>query len=72
MPDLGLSERRAPTHIMWVEVPLDLSERSPDFDAVADALRMVLAISRAALSGEICADPQVTMDELTSRGQSDD
>lgn len=49
-----MRERAKPTHVLRVEVPLDLSERSVDFDAVSDALGTVLAISRAAMSGEIC------------------
>jgi len=66
----GLSERRAPTHIMRVEIPLDLSNRSPDFDAVKDALRIVFAVSRAAFSGDICDGLVVTMEDvLTDGGQ---
>ena len=71
--DLGLSERRAPTHILRIDVPLSLSddELPYDYDPVADAMKLALAISRAGFAGHICDDPQVTMIESPSRGQNE-
>ena len=60
----GLPVRRPPTHIMRVEIPLNMTEPAPDFDAVSDALKLALAVSRAAYSRNICNDPQVTMTEV--------
>lgn len=58
-----MRERTEPTHIMRIEIPLDLRERSPDFDAVSEAVKVSLAVSRGALSGEICNDIQVSVEE---------
>ena len=60
-----LPERRAPSHIMLIEVPLNMMiEPAPDFDAVADSVKIALALSRAAYSRNICDDVQVTMTEV--------
>lgn len=63
----SLPERRDPTHVVRIEVPLCLSDPSPDFDAVADAVTIALAVSRAAYSGHICDGAQVTMIEPGDR-----
>lgn len=60
---MGLTERRAPTHILRIEVPLNLNDPPYDYDPVADALKLALAISRAGFAGHICDDPAVTMEE---------
>jgi hypothetical protein len=53
-----------PTHILYIEVPLRIEgENSPNFDPVKDAIRNVIAISRAAYAGAICDDPMVTIRE---------
>jgi hypothetical protein len=58
--------RADPTHILTVEVPLDLSDR-PDAPlevlAAEEALRIVLALSRAAFVGALCGGAQVTLRE---------
>lgn len=60
-----LPTRRAPTHTLRVEVPLCLeSPEHAEFDAAADAVRAVLAVSRAAYVRTICDDIQVTMDTV--------
>ena len=51
-----------PTHLLRVEVPLDLGVHSTQFDAVEDAVKLVLAVSRAAYDGEICDSPMVYLD----------
>ena len=61
---MGQSERRAPTHIMRIEVLLNLTDAPYDYDAVADALKLALSISRAGFAGLICDDPQVTLEEV--------
>lgn len=51
-----------PTHILYVEIPLAIEdENAPDFDPAQDAIRAVLAVSRAAHAGAICDDPMVTI-----------
>lgn len=57
---------QAPTHIMRIEIPLCLADPSSEFDPVADALKLVLSISRVGFAGQICDDPQVTMTEVES------
>lgn len=52
--------RRKPTHVLYVEVPVYLNEEY-DFDPVQDAIKAVLAISRAAFADAICDDPQATI-----------
>jgi hypothetical protein len=61
---VSLLTRRAPTHVLRVAVPLDLTERSPDFDAIQDAINIVLLVSRGALRGEICNDISVDIEEV--------
>lgn len=56
-------ERRAPTHILTVEVPLAL-DVPHEFDPVQDALRMIVPITRLGTSGALCDDAQVTIREI--------
>ena len=60
------TKRTQPTHVLRVEVPLDLS--SPpgvsDDGVIRDVTTTLLAISRAAYASYICDDPQVTLDEV--------
>lgn len=58
-------ERRPPTHVLVIEVPLKLDVPAPDYDPVQDALRVALSISRAAYGGHICDDPHVSLREET-------
>ena len=59
-----LPVRRAPTHVLTVEVPLYLQDLdAARFDPVQDAMRVVLALSRAAAEGYVCDDVQVTLVE---------
>ncbi len=59
-----LPERREPTHTLTVEVPLYLHDLdAARFDPVQDAMRVVLALSRAAAEGFVCDDVQVTLIE---------
>lgn len=51
--------RREPTHVLTVEVPIHIDDEQPDFDPWRDAIRTVLAVSRAAYDGVICGDPMV-------------
>lgn len=68
----SLPERREPTHVLRVQVPLCLSDPAPDFDTVADAVTVALAISRAAYGGYICDGAQVAMiDPLLLSRESD-
>lgn len=60
-----LNERAVPTHMLRVEVPLNLDDPSHDYDAVKDAILLTLSVSRAAFSGHICDGPRVTMEEAT-------
>lgn len=60
-----MSERAKaePTHVLHVNVPLELHDGPlPDFDAVADACRTVLSVTRAAYAGFICNDVTVEME----------
>jgi hypothetical protein len=44
---------------------MDLAgQRNPDFDAAQDAIRICVAVSRAAFSGYICGEIQVSVREL--------
>lgn len=59
--------RTKPTHVLRVEIPLDLGGEIPfelykpvDSDAVQDALHIALSVSRAAYDGVICDEIQVT------------
>lgn len=56
-----LPERSEPTHILRIDVPLNTDELPTEFDAVAEALKIALALSRAATAGVICDDPQVSL-----------
>lgn len=69
---MGQTARRAPTHILRITVPLDLSERAPDFDPIQDAIRVSLGISRAAYADYICDDVVAELEEPEppSRGQN--
>jgi hypothetical protein len=63
-------ERRPPTHILTIEVPLaldvDLVGREvQDFDPLREALSIVLALSRLAVAGALCDDPTVSVRDAT-------
>lgn len=61
MPD---SMKRKPTHVFYVEIPVHVGEGATlSFDPAKDAIRTVLAVSRAAFYGFICDDPMVTVRE---------
>jgi hypothetical protein len=57
-----LPARSAPTHMLTVEVPLNLEDRHEHgYDAVKDAISLALAISRAGFAGAICDNANVTL-----------
>lgn len=56
-----LPERRDPTHVLTITIPLALEPPAPDFDAVADAVRLALAVSRAAYTGHVCDEVTVAI-----------
>lgn len=58
-----LPEQREPTHVFRVEVPLWLDGPPLNYDAVAQAMQLALAVSRAGFDGVICNDINVTMEE---------
>jgi hypothetical protein len=63
---MPLPERREPTHVLQIEVPLYLDEAKREgwaYDPVKQALEIALSSSRAAYDGVICNDVQVTMVE---------
>lgn len=84
MPDLSqsetsahncLHERRAPTHTLTIRVPLNLDANpaAETWDiqaALAEALKLILSVSRVGTLSLLCDDPIVTLYELPSRGQS--
>lgn len=61
-------ERRPPTHILRVEVPLCLSDPmdQQDEQAIKDSIGLALSLSRAAATGHICDTPAVTVEATTS------
>jgi hypothetical protein len=60
-----MREQADPTHVLRIDVPLDLAEPPAEFDAVQDALRISLAVSRASFVGAICSEVQVSLEEQT-------
>lgn len=54
-------ERLEPTHMLRIDIPLNMSDPPTEYDAVKQALDLALAISRAAYDKVICNDIQVTM-----------
>lgn len=63
-----LPERRSPTHILRVDIPLHINgERT--FDPLQDALRIVLSVSRLAVEDVLCDDPNVTLLEPDDAGE---
>lgn len=57
-----LPERRAPTHVLVLEVPLHIDEgQTFYFDPLADALNLVLALSRVATIGVLCDGPRASI-----------
>jgi len=52
--------KRNPTHVLYVEIPV-YPDEDYDFDPVQDAIKAVLAVSRAAFVDAICDDPMVTI-----------
>lgn len=67
------NERLPRTHTLRIDVPLHLDEklRPYDYDVVQDAVRMSLAISRAAYEGHICDDVMVEMLDADARSLDD-
>jgi hypothetical protein len=68
MTDVSQSERRAPTHMLTISVPLDLGENpaAESWDiqgALAEAMKAIMPMIRLGTLGLLCADPTVTMDE---------
>lgn len=62
-----LPERREPTHRLLIEIPLHLADdvaHTVSFNPVQDALRIALSLSRAAVGGHYCADPEVSLLDL--------
>lgn len=57
-------ERRAPTHVLTVTIPLNLRNGKGDFDPIQDAVMTVLSLSRAMYVGSICDSPSLTLDEV--------
>lgn len=66
----ALPERRTPTHLLRIVVPLALDEPPRNYDAVAQAVRLVLAVSRAGFDGYICDDVQVSMEDAAPSAAS--
>jgi methylaspartate ammonia-lyase len=60
-----LPERRPPTHVLTIEIPLNLDNGIGNFDPVEDAVRICLGLARAAYVGVICDDPQVSWREVS-------
>lgn len=60
--------RRPATHTLTVQIPLAIEEGAlpRSDDVVFEALRTVLAVSRAAYQGLICDTPEVTLVEASS------
>jgi hypothetical protein len=59
-----LSERRAPTHTLVVEVSMHIGDGQTLYvDPIQDALRTVLALSRLATIGVLCGEVQATIKE---------
>lgn len=58
-------DRRPPTHILRVDVPLfiDNDPTGPPFDAFKDAIQLTLSLSRLAYAEVICDDPNVKLIE---------
>lgn len=61
-----MDDQPTTTHVLRVEVPLDLTDAPAGFDyhPVEEALRAVLAISRLAAASVIAGDAQVTLLDL--------
>lgn len=74
-PDVAM--RRPPTYILRIDVPLYIVDppvapgRAPEFDAVAEAVKIALALSRAAYVGVICNDAQVSLERSDVMSQGD-
>ncbi len=65
-----LPERREPTHMLRVEVPLNLkanpaAETWDIEDALAEAVGVVLRLARLGTLGLLCDDPSVTLDSVS-------
>jgi hypothetical protein len=58
----ALRERRQPTHVLVVEIPVFLdADVSRNYDPLQNALRTVLSVSRLAVDDVLCDDPTVTV-----------
>jgi hypothetical protein len=57
------NERLPPTHVLTIEVPLNMENPPCDYNVVKDAIHVALSISRAAFAGHICGDAEVTLKE---------
>lgn len=58
------NEKLPPTHLLRIEVPLNMDDSALDYSPAKDAILIALSISRAAFAGHICDDPQVTLREI--------
>jgi hypothetical protein len=57
----NLPEKREPTHVLRILVPLDLTDPPVDFDVIQDTIKLALGISRGGFAGHICDEPQVDL-----------
>lgn len=63
----NVDPRRPPTHVVNLSVPINVPagrEFDPPFNVVQDALRILLAVSRLAVAGAICGDPEAVLEEI--------
>jgi hypothetical protein len=60
---MSLPEASKPTHILRIEVPLNLASESlrEDIDPVRDAIGICLTVSRAAFAGHVCGNAELTL-----------
>jgi hypothetical protein len=65
---MTLIERRDPTHVLTVRVPLYLppkllADAGPKFDAFRDTMLLVVGLSRLAWEGYLADTPEVSLEE---------
>jgi hypothetical protein len=65
-----LPERKAPTHVLRIEVPINIEAASREttrFDALQEAIKLTISLSRAAYVDVICDDINVEMLDAKQR-----
>jgi hypothetical protein len=58
-----LPERKPPTHVLRIEIPLNMNNGKGNFDPIQDAIQIALSLSRAAYVGSICDTPSLSLRE---------